>query len=249
MQRHDRRVAVGHHVDRQFVVAAEQESRRNQLRSLERLDRHGTPRRGGHLAVHLPPHDNHQARIGRIPAGYQLAVAVIGQRVVPAAVDNFMDLIFRQPSEQRALGQYGIHSVRIMFVFRCCQTTGEITYFPDDFQKLARYGSGSTVERPQEHPREKPRPDTRSAERPTRSPFLKRDDIRVSSFRSGRLRARPSLPPDTVPAIPSYRLYPSDRLLPGPERRRLRNRPRPRTVMQYERRPPFPPRVVPKAPA
>ena len=97
--------------------------------------------------------------------------------------------------------------------------------------------------------REKPRPDTRSAERPARSPFPKRNDIRVSSFRSGRLRARLSLPPDTVPAIPSYRLYPSDRLLPGPERRRLRNRPRPRTVMHYERRPPFPPRVVPTAPA
>ena len=171
MQRHDRRVAVGHHVDRQFVVAAEQESRRNQLRSLERLDRHGTPRRGGHLAVHLPPHDNHQARIGRIPAGYQLAVAVIGQRVVPAAVDNFMDLIFRQPSEQRALGQYGIHSVRIMFVFRCCQTTGEITYFPDDFQKLARYGSGSTVERPQEHPARKTAPGHTLRRAPCSKPF------------------------------------------------------------------------------
>lgn len=108
MQRHDRYVAVGDHVDRQFVVTAEQESGGDQLRSLDRVY-HDRFAARNHLSVHPSFQDDHQARIGGIPVGDAVFILVFGQGEFAPFTDRFPDLFRRQTSEQRALSQYRIH--------------------------------------------------------------------------------------------------------------------------------------------
>ena len=57
---HDRHIAVGNHIDRQFVVAAEKKGRCNQLGRFDRFDVRTAPRCIGHFAVYFPLDDDHE---------------------------------------------------------------------------------------------------------------------------------------------------------------------------------------------
>ena len=51
--------------------------------------------------MHFSFDNDHQARIGRILPGDVIPVVIVGDGIIPAPVDDFLDLILRQTPEQR----------------------------------------------------------------------------------------------------------------------------------------------------
>lgn len=105
----NRHIAVGDHIDRQFVVAAEKKGRCNQLRRFDRFDVRTAPRCIGHFAVYFPLDDNHEPRVGRVALCDQIAVTILAQGVFTLVGENILYLCRRQSPEQRTLFQYRIH--------------------------------------------------------------------------------------------------------------------------------------------